>query len=330
MVASVKRLRVAPATVEYFEADGYYAPGDPEHRRASRWYGAVAKLCGLANHTVTARAFASVLEGYVPGTDTRLGRLRDGEHQHLPGIDVTFSAPKSVSLEALLHAPGRTRARLLNAHDAAVRAALDFLERELLQTRGYDRATRRRPRIAAHGLLAATFRHLTSRNLDPQLHTTWPMTWRPISRAMIPAFAQLQFPSVQPRPERNWSLTRMYRSPSQIRALAFRTWSDSRISKLVPDRPAAPSTACSADSAVADSWDGGQARPETGSSTASTMPGQRGTVPQAPPRPAGASPAARAVGRTGVRWVPALSQRPAGPATGGADRTVVSPAAVGG
>ena len=137
MVASVKRLRIAAATVEYFEADGYYARGDPEHRQASRWHGGGAKDCGLYNRTVTARAFASVLEGHVPRTDVRLGRLRDGEHQHLPGIDITFSAPKSFSLEALVYAPPHTRARLLNAHDAAVRAALDLLERELLQTRGY-------------------------------------------------------------------------------------------------------------------------------------------------------------------------------------------------
>ena len=171
MVATVKRLRIAAATVEYFEADGYYAPGDPEHRKASRWYGEAAEQCGLHNRTVTARAFASVLEGHVPRTDVRLGRLRDGEHQHLPGIDITFSAPKSFSLEALVYAPPHTRARLLNAHDAAVRAALDLFERELLQTRGYDRTTRRRPRVPAHGLLAALFRHSTSRNLDPQVHT---------------------------------------------------------------------------------------------------------------------------------------------------------------
>ncbi len=171
MVASVKRLRIAAATVEYFEADGYYARGDPEHRKASGWYGAGAKQCGLANRKVTASAFASVLEGHVPRTDIRLGRLRDGEHQHLPGIDITFSAPKSFSLEALVYAPPHTRARLLNAHTAAVRATLDFLERELLQTRGYDRTTRRRPRVPAHGLLAALFRHSTNRNLDPQVHT---------------------------------------------------------------------------------------------------------------------------------------------------------------
>ena len=81
----------------------------------------------------------------MPGTELRLGRLRDGEHQHRPGVDVTFSAPKSVSLEALVYAPPKTRARVVRAHDEAVRATLDFIETELLQTRSYDPETGRRP-----------------------------------------------------------------------------------------------------------------------------------------------------------------------------------------
>ena len=36
MVATVTRLKAAATTVHYFEADGYYAKGDPEHRKASR------------------------------------------------------------------------------------------------------------------------------------------------------------------------------------------------------------------------------------------------------------------------------------------------------
>ena len=39
MVATITRLSEAASTVHYFEADGYYAKNDPEHRRASRWYG---------------------------------------------------------------------------------------------------------------------------------------------------------------------------------------------------------------------------------------------------------------------------------------------------
>ena len=170
MVATVTRLKAAAMTVHYFEADGYYARNDPEHRKASCWHGEAAEMLGL-HGPVKPKRFEDVLAGYVPGTDLRLGRLRDGEHQHRPGVDVTFSAPKSVSLEALVYAPGRTGARVVRAHDEAVRATLGFIEAELLQTRTYDPATGRRPRVQADGMAAATFRHLASRNLDPQLHT---------------------------------------------------------------------------------------------------------------------------------------------------------------
>ena len=170
MVATVTRLKAAATTVHYFEVDGYYAKNDPEHRKASRWHGEAAALLGLHGR-VNPKRFEAVLAGYVPGTELRLGRLRDGEHEHRPGVDVTFSAPKSVSLEALVYAAPKTGARVVRAHDEAVRATLGFIETELLQTRSYERETGRRPRVRADGMTAATFRHLASRNLDPQLHT---------------------------------------------------------------------------------------------------------------------------------------------------------------
>ena len=111
--------------------------------------------------------FEAVLSGYVPGTDLRLGRMREGQHEHRPGWDITLSAPKSVSLEALVMGDRR----VIRAHDEAVRATLDFVEAELLQTRGWDPATRRRPRVSANGMVVAGFRHLASRDQDPQLHT---------------------------------------------------------------------------------------------------------------------------------------------------------------
>ena len=109
MVATVTRLKAAATTVHYFEADGYYAKGDSEHRKASGWYGeAAVSLLGL-HGPVKPKRFEALLAGYVPGTDIRLGRLRDDEHQHRPGVDVTFSAPKSVSLEALVYARAQDR-----------------------------------------------------------------------------------------------------------------------------------------------------------------------------------------------------------------------------
>ena len=170
MVATVTRLSEAASTVHYFEADGYYAKNDAEHRKASRWHGKGIEALGL-HGPVKPRRFEEVLSGRIPGTSTRLGRMREGKHEHRPGLDITFSAPKSVSLEALVHAAPKASARIIRAHDEAVTATLDFIESEFLETRGWDPATRKRPRIKGHGLVAATFRHYASRNLDPQLHT---------------------------------------------------------------------------------------------------------------------------------------------------------------
>ena len=166
MTATVVVVRSSAKAVIYYERDGYYLKNDPEHRQASFWYGDAAKALGLRAHVHPSR-FEAVLSGYVPGTDLRLGRMREGQHEHRPGWDITLSAPKSVSLEALVMGDRR----VIRAHDEAVRATLDFVEAELLQTRGWDPATRRRPRVSANGMVVAGFRHLASRDQDPQLHT---------------------------------------------------------------------------------------------------------------------------------------------------------------
>lgn len=176
MVASFSSLGSASATTSYFEKDGYYARDDPEHRKASFWYGRGAEALGLATprddpdaraRHIDAEQFQAILEGYVPDTDIRLGHKRDGEHKHRPGFDLTLSAPKSVSLAALLHGDKR----VIAAHDAAVKATLDHVEQNYLQVRIHDPATGRKPRFNTPHLIAGIFRHEASRNLDPQLHS---------------------------------------------------------------------------------------------------------------------------------------------------------------
>ena len=187
MVATVVNITSASSGDRYYLVDGfgsgpgapdgdgphdsrpdYYTRAGDEHRKASHWRGAGAAALKLRGH-IGPDAFRQVLQGYVPGTDIRLGRVRDGAHEHRPGVDITLSAPKSVSLEALL--PGRGNARALRAHNAAVRATLDFIETRLLKTRRWDRILGRSGQVNAPYLVAATFRHVTSRNNDPQLHT---------------------------------------------------------------------------------------------------------------------------------------------------------------
>ena len=131
MAASLSGLDSATATVAYFEREGYYAKNDRRHWQASFWHGEGAAALGLPQH-VSPRTFERVLAGYVPGTEIRLGRARDGEHQHRPGFDLTLSAPKSVSLEALLYG----NRRVLGAHDAAVRSCISRCSPSLSTSRG--------------------------------------------------------------------------------------------------------------------------------------------------------------------------------------------------
>ncbi len=175
MVATISAITSGSSRVAYFEKEGYYAKDDPEHRQASRWYGAGAVALGLSSfnpsgeyraRTVSPAAFEAVLDGRLPGTQITLGRIRNGVREHRPGVDITFSAPKSVSIERIFHP------KLIDkCHDTAVARTLDFIEQELLQTRIYDPATKRRDRVLSPSLVAATFRHEASRNLDTNLHT---------------------------------------------------------------------------------------------------------------------------------------------------------------
>ena len=168
MVASIGAVASSDQGISYYENDGYYAKDDPEHREASAWVGKGAEALGLTG-PVDPDLFRDVLEGSVPdGSGQRLGRRqRDGTIAHRPGRDVTFSAPKSVSLAALIGGDGR----IVAAHDAAVRKALAWIESNVAETRMMDSDGGRMVRAGGQKTVVATFRHDTSRNLDPQLHT---------------------------------------------------------------------------------------------------------------------------------------------------------------
>ena len=113
--------------------------------------------------------FRTVLEGRVPdGSGRQLGRKgKDGEIAHRPGRDLTLSAPKSVSIAALVGGDGR----VVDAHDRAVTRTLAWFEKNVAETRMKDPETGRVVRTGDQKTVVATFRHDTSRNLDPALHT---------------------------------------------------------------------------------------------------------------------------------------------------------------
>jgi conjugative relaxase-like TrwC/TraI family protein len=160
MVASISGLSSSAQAASYYEADDYYSEGG---LAPSAWRGEAADALGLSGD-VDRDQFKALLDGFLPTGDV-LGTVRNGEREHRPGWDLTFSAPKSVSVMALV--AGDTR--LIRAHDEAAATALAYVER-------YGAATRIREggqveHVPTGNLVAATFRHETSRAQDPQLHT---------------------------------------------------------------------------------------------------------------------------------------------------------------
>lgn len=153
---NVTALHSAAGAAEYLTQDNYYLESG---QASSAYYGKGSDSLGLGQQPVTNEQLTELLNGKLPNGD-QVGR--EGEHR--PGWDVTFSAPKSVSVQGLVGKDDR----IIQAHDAAVKTALDHYEAHLvirIRTSGTVNKEN------SGSLVAATFRHDTSRELDPQLHT---------------------------------------------------------------------------------------------------------------------------------------------------------------
>ena len=95
-------------------------------------------------------------------------RLRAGlRDPKIAALDLTFSAPKSVSVLFAV-APAEVSAELVAAHEEAVRAAVGYLEDTAVMVRRGHAGEVHEP---GGGFIAAAYRHRMSRALDPQLHT---------------------------------------------------------------------------------------------------------------------------------------------------------------
>ncbi|MDM3535858.1 conjugative transfer relaxase/helicase TraI [Serratia marcescens] len=142
----------------YTHQDNYYVLGSMDER----WVGQGAEALGLTGK-VDVKDFVAVLEGKLPdGSD--LTRMVGGENKHRPGYDLTFSAPKSVSIMAMLGGDKR----LIAAHNHAVEVAVREVEK-LASTRSMTEGVSE-TRLTGN-LVVALFNHDTSRDLDPQMHT---------------------------------------------------------------------------------------------------------------------------------------------------------------
>jgi len=133
----------------------------------------VAALVGLTDaQRVGGEADAELVarwldDGIAPnGAQGRAFGLR-GVH----GFDLTFCAPKSVSLVRALRADGVVAKAIADAHTAALSEAMEYLAAHAGYTRVHNARTGEKDLVRLPGLAAIAYQHETSRCGDPHLHT---------------------------------------------------------------------------------------------------------------------------------------------------------------
>lgn len=155
----------AAAYYETLEADSDAELEDYYSQDAAGYYlGRGARAFGL-NGAVERDEFLELAAGRSP-----FGEVQGAGDRHRAGWDLTFSAPKSVSV-VWGTADDVLRNAIQNAHDQAVSEAVMFIENHAAFTRrgsGMSSDEYRREHV---GLVIAAYRHGTSREQDPQLHT---------------------------------------------------------------------------------------------------------------------------------------------------------------
>lgn len=149
--------KVAEGAEDYYSGEGE-EPG--------QWLGEAARELGLSGE-VEPDQLVAMLTGMNPATGGPLGLISVAGRGSVPGFDLTFSAPKSVSLLRALGGK-EVGAEVKAAHQCSVEAALKYMEANACLTRrGKGGATF----VKGSGFIAAGYLHRSSRNGDPQLHT---------------------------------------------------------------------------------------------------------------------------------------------------------------
>ena len=157
--------RVADSRAVYFFEEIVLGGDDSYYTQAGEapgeWLGTGSAKLGLQG-PVEQEQVAAILAGHTPDGLLKLRATTVSR----PGYDLTFSAPKSVSLAWSLGDPAQNE-RIASAHRAAVIESIRYLEANAASVRrGHAGAEV----VPADGFVAA-FQHRTNRSLDPQLHT---------------------------------------------------------------------------------------------------------------------------------------------------------------
>ena len=166
------------ATLAQMASAAYYLESQRSFRHPNEYYTAGEEpdgvwwnpsgMFGLADGgRVDGREFHRLYHGFAPDGGERLTR-NAGSEKRSPGLDMTFSADKSVSALWAIADP-ELRSQIERAHNDAARAGLaETVLRYCAWTRLQERDG---TRVVAADIMGAMFQHGTSRENDPQLHT---------------------------------------------------------------------------------------------------------------------------------------------------------------
>ena len=204
---SLKTVSAGAVASKYYETDNYYEAGSAEAEAAAQWFGKAAERHGLdgqmdgqsaeqaaerseeatqlegtdrelrsardaggarsagAGGQTNSEKFERIMEGYTPDGAKRMGHEVGGERRNRPGLDGTLNASKTASIAAFVYGDNR----IIEAHDKAVATTLAIVEKNFAQTR--VQVDGKMQTITGVDLIGRSFRHDTSRDLDPHLHT---------------------------------------------------------------------------------------------------------------------------------------------------------------
>jgi conjugative relaxase-like TrwC/TraI family protein len=144
----------------YYKRENYYTQAQAQDN--SEWRGRGASQYQLQGPIEDLDAYENIVNGHSPDGKTQHRQKQSHKDKNQrAGVDLTFSAPKSVSLACLV---GGDR-RVEEAHRIAVRKTVDLIESRYAETRINAE------RVKTGNLIVAMWHHDTSRELDPHLHT---------------------------------------------------------------------------------------------------------------------------------------------------------------
>lgn len=155
---SITNMTSEQASHYHKEEQNYYQ----KNNEIGIWQGKGAESLNLQGN-ISHEQFDRLCHGINPITDEVLV-----DSSKRAGTDLTFSAPKSVSILMELSSNDE-ELKIRAAHDKAVEETLKFIEENYSQTR--EQIDGVRNTINTGNLVIAKFQHDTSRELDPQLHT---------------------------------------------------------------------------------------------------------------------------------------------------------------